>query len=92
MEYYRWALRSQFRAEGPRFASAVARPASVPVLQIHGADDPCLLPRTAAASAPWAGPRHRTHLLPGTGHFPHQEHPETVTDLLADFLAVPGPS
>jgi pimeloyl-ACP methyl ester carboxylesterase len=86
MEYYRWALRSQFRAEGPRFAAAVARTPTVPVLQVHGAVDPCLLVRTAGASQRWAGPDHRLHVLPATGHFPHQERPAETTALLAGFL------
>ena len=86
MEYYRWALRSQLRAEGPRFAAAVARPPTIPVLQVHGALDPVLLVRTAAASQRWAGPDHRLHVLAGTGHFPHEERPAATTDLLARFL------
>lgn len=89
MEYYRWAFRSQFRGDGRRFAAAVARPAEVAVLQIHGADDPCLLVRTAVASARWAGPDHRLQVLPDTGHFPHQERPEVTNGLLARFLAPP---
>ena len=87
MEYYRWAVRSQLRAEGRRFAVAVARHAEVPVLGLHGADDPWLLPRTAAASTPWAGERHTLEVLPGTGHFPHEERPALVTARIADFLA-----
>jgi pimeloyl-ACP methyl ester carboxylesterase len=86
MEYYRWAVRSQLRAEGRRFAVAVARHAEVPVLGLHGADDPWLLPRTAAASTPWAGDRHTLEVLPGTGHFPHEERPTVVTARIADFL------
>src|SRR5690349_6797661 len=39
-EYYRWAVRSQLRAEGRRFAAAVARPTEVPVLAVHGEVDP----------------------------------------------------
>ena len=87
MEYYRWAARSQLRAEGRRFAAAVARQPTVPVLQLHGALDPCLLVRTAERSTPWAGPLHRLHVLPGVGHFPHQESPAATTELLAKFLA-----
>ncbi|WP_300012279.1 alpha/beta hydrolase [Pseudonocardia sp.] len=87
MEYYRWALRSQFRGDGRRFAAAVARPAAAPVLQIHGALDPCLLSRTAAGSGRWAGGSFRHEELTGVGHFPHQERPVETTDLLADFLA-----
>jgi pimeloyl-ACP methyl ester carboxylesterase len=90
LEYHRWALRSQFRAEGPRFAAAVARLPTVPVLQLHGADDPCVLASTAAASARWAGAEHRMHLLPATGHFPHEERPAETTELLADLLARAG--
>jgi pimeloyl-ACP methyl ester carboxylesterase len=86
MEYYRWAVRSQLRAEGRRFAAAVARPAEAPVLGLHGADDPWLLARTAAASAPWAGERHAVEVLAGLGHFPHEEGPDTVTGRIADFL------
>ena len=86
MEYYRWAVRSQLRAEGRRFAVAVARPAEAPVLALHGADDPWLLARTAAASAPWAGERHTVEVLTGVGHFPHEERPTAVTARIADFL------
>jgi pimeloyl-ACP methyl ester carboxylesterase len=86
MEYYRWAVRSQVRAEGRRFAAAVSRIPEVPVLQVHGADDPYLLERTAVASARWGGPHLRTEVLPGTGHFPHQERPAETTALLLDFL------
>jgi len=86
MEYYRWAVRSQLRAEGRRFAAAVARPAEAPVLGLHGADDPWLFPRTAAASARWAGERHAVDVLAGVGHFPHEERPAAVTARIADFL------
>ncbi len=86
MEYYRWAVRSQLRAEGRRFAAAVARPAEVPVLGLHGADDRWLFPRTAAASTPWAGESHVLDVLPGVGHFPHEERPAAMTARIADFL------
>jgi pimeloyl-ACP methyl ester carboxylesterase len=86
MEYYRWAVRAQLRAEGRRFAAAVARPAGVPVLQIHGTDDPWAFAGTAEASARWAGDQQHTQLLGETGHFPHEERPDRVTRLLASFL------
>jgi pimeloyl-ACP methyl ester carboxylesterase len=86
LEYYRWAARSQVRAEGRRFAAAVRRSPAVPVLQVHGADDPYLLPSTAAASRRWGGPHLRTEVLADTGHFPHEERPEATTALLRDFL------
>ncbi|WP_214367428.1 alpha/beta fold hydrolase [Pseudonocardia sp. H11422] len=87
MEYYRWALRSQLRAEGRRFAAAVARPTGMPVLQVHGAADPCLLERTARTSVRWTGAGLDHRVLPGIGHFPHQERPTETTALIREFLA-----
>jgi pimeloyl-ACP methyl ester carboxylesterase len=86
LEYYRWAVRSQVRAEGRRFAAAVERRPSVPVLQVHGADDPYLLTSTASTSQRWGGPHLRTEVLAATGHFPHAERPSATTSLLLDFL------
>jgi pimeloyl-ACP methyl ester carboxylesterase len=86
LEYYRWAVRSQVRAEGRRFAAAVDRRPTVPVLQVHGADDPYLRADTAAASQRWGGPHLRCALLPETGHFPHAEQPAATASLLLDFL------
>ncbi len=85
LEYYRWALRSQARADGRRFVTELSRPLALPVLQVHGELDPCLLERTARASASWASSR-RYHVLPTCGHFPHQEAPRATTRLIADFL------
>ena len=87
MEYYRWAARSQLRVEGRRFAAAVARTPTVPVLQLHGELDPCLLVRTAVAAQRWAGPEQRLHVMPAVGHFPHEERPAETTDLLVEALA-----
>jgi len=93
MEYFRWAARSQLRAEGRRFAAAVARPVEVPVLQVCGAVDPWRLAAAGpwrladpSAAAPWVGPTQRIELVPDVGHFPHEEQPGPLTELLADFL------
>jgi pimeloyl-ACP methyl ester carboxylesterase len=87
LEYYRWALRSQLRAEGSRFAAAVDRPVDVPLLQIHGVADPYVLPSTALASQRWVGAHARFELLDEVGHFPHHESPSGTTDLITRFLA-----
>ncbi len=86
LEYYRWAFRSQFRGDGRRFAEAVSARVTMPVLQVHGDTDPCVLPDTARDSAPWRGPASRLEWLPGVGHFPHLEAPERATKLLTEFL------
>lgn len=86
LEYYRWVGRSQFRFDGRRLSRAVDRTARVPVLQVHGADDPYVLERTARRSVHWAGDGYRYEVLPGIGHFVQQEAPERTTALLTEFL------
>lgn len=86
LEYYRWAMRSQLRSDGRRFAEAVDRRARVPVLRLHGDRDPYVLAATVQASESWCGPHSRCRTLPGIGHFPHQEAPDTVSTALLDFL------
>jgi pimeloyl-ACP methyl ester carboxylesterase len=84
LEYYRWALRSQLRADGRRFASELSRTIEAPVLQLQGALDPCLLELTARRSQRWA--RSYTYrVLDGCGHFPHQEAPDASTSMIAEF-------
>lgn len=87
LEYFRWALRSQLRGDGRRFAEELDRRLTVPSLQLHGAVDPYLLESTAQASREWLAPRPVHHSLADVGHFPHHEAPETVNELLLDFLA-----
>ncbi|MGH3766218.1 MAG: alpha/beta fold hydrolase [Pseudonocardiaceae bacterium] len=86
LEYYRWVGRSQFRFDGRRLSRAVDRAIRVPVLQVHGADDPYVLEGTARGSVRWAGDGYRYEVLPGIGHFVQQEAPEHTTALLTEFL------
>ncbi|GLY68631.1 alpha/beta fold hydrolase [Amycolatopsis taiwanensis] len=87
LEYYRWAFRAQFRGEGRRFRAAVRDRVTAPVLQLHGDADPCVLPETARASAPWQGAGSRFESFAGVGHFPHLEDPERTSKSLLAFLA-----
>lgn len=91
MEYYRWSVRSLLRRDGRRFADAVRDPVSVPVLQIHGARDPWVLPETAAASRRWAGERARYEIVASAGHFLPEEAPDRVGALLLDWLGTLPP-
>jgi len=86
MEYYRWAVRSLWRRDGRRFAATVHEPVCVPVLQLHGTDDPWITPATAAQSARWVRGRLRFELVPGAGHFLPEEAPDRVTETLLDWL------
>ncbi|HEX6403622.1 MAG TPA: alpha/beta hydrolase [Pseudonocardiaceae bacterium] len=90
LEYYRWVGRSQFRFDGRRLSRAVDRAILVPVLQVHGIEDPYVLERTARRSACWAGDGYRYEVLPGIGHFVQQEAPERATALLTEFLKPTG--
>ncbi|APU12346.1 MULTISPECIES: alpha/beta fold hydrolase [Actinoalloteichus] len=86
LEYYRWAVRSQLRGEGGRFAEAVDRRLPVPVLRVQGRLDPWMRASTSAASTAWTGPNSIYRELPEVGHFPHQEAPHATNRLLIKFL------
>jgi pimeloyl-ACP methyl ester carboxylesterase len=90
MEYFRWAFRSPPRPDGRRFAAAVRRPVTVPLLHLHGELDPFVLSSTAAASNRWAGQRLTYEVLPGAGHFLPEEAPKRVTEALLGWLAALG--
>jgi pimeloyl-ACP methyl ester carboxylesterase len=86
-EYYRWVVRSQLRPDGWRFAASMRTPITVPVLQLHGAHDPVVLPRTALEPVEAVRGRFERHLVPGAGHFLPEEAPDVVTAHLLDWLA-----
>jgi pimeloyl-ACP methyl ester carboxylesterase len=90
-EYYRWVVRSQLRPDGWRFAASMRTPITVPVLQLHGAHDPVVLPRTALEPVEAVTGRFERHLVPDAGHFLPEEAPDVVTAHLLDWLGgLPG--
>jgi pimeloyl-ACP methyl ester carboxylesterase len=86
LEYHRWALRSVPRPDGIRFAHRMRTPITVPVLQVHGALDPTVLPRSAAGSGRYVTAPYTWCLLDGVGHFPHEEAPAAFDKQLLDWL------
>jgi pimeloyl-ACP methyl ester carboxylesterase len=82
LEYYRWAFRSRLRPSGLRYGKLLAAGVQVPVLQVHGDLDGCLRLETARGSEAFAHAGYRLEVLEGVGHFPHQEVPGRVSDLL----------
>lgn len=86
LEYYRWAVRSLLRPDGRAFAEAVERPITVPVLQLHGALDRCILAGTAAGSDRWVEGEFRDVVFEGAGHFVPEERADDVTAALVDWL------
>jgi pimeloyl-ACP methyl ester carboxylesterase len=88
LEAYRWAFRSVLRLHGYRFVKLLQQPITTPTLQLHGADDPAVLPRTAQGSSRYVVARYEWRLLEGVGHFPHVESPETVTGAILEWLKI----
>jgi pimeloyl-ACP methyl ester carboxylesterase len=78
LEAYRWAFRSVLRLRGYRFVRLLQQPLVTPTLQLHGALDSAILPRTAQGSSRYVIAPYEWHLLDEAGHFPHVETPDKV--------------
>ncbi|RKR89767.1 pimeloyl-ACP methyl ester carboxylesterase [Micromonospora pisi] len=78
LEGYRWAFRSVLRLQGYRFVKLMQNPLVTPTLQLHGAEDRGVLPRTAQGSGRYVTAPYEWRLLDGVGHFPHLETPDLV--------------
>lgn len=91
LESYRWAVRSLPRTDGLRYARRMASPVTVPTLQVHGAQDRCVLPSSAQGSGRYVEAPYRWELVPDAGHFVPEESPDSFTKLLLDWLADPEP-
>jgi pimeloyl-ACP methyl ester carboxylesterase len=91
VEFHRWAVRSIPRRDGRRFQTAVAVPVAVPVLQVHGAVDPAVLPSSVDGSEAYVAAAYTRVDLPGVGHFPQEEDPGALDAVLLPWLAaLPG--
>jgi pimeloyl-ACP methyl ester carboxylesterase len=78
LEGYRWSFRSVLRLRGYRFVRLMQQPIVTPTLQLHGALDTAILPRTAQGSGRYVIAPYEWHLLDGAGHFPPVETPDLV--------------
>jgi len=91
MEYHRWAWRSYVRADGRRFNTLMAaEPIRQPVLHIHGAQDPTVLPATTTGSEHHVTGPYQLAAVEDCGHFPHEERPDVVLPLLLEWLGRHG--
>ncbi|MGQ0468213.1 MAG: alpha/beta fold hydrolase [Sporichthyaceae bacterium] len=86
LEYHRWAIRSLVRPDGARFARTMRAPIARPVLHLHGSRDAAILPSTAAGSGQYVAGPYTWSLVPGAGHFPQEEQPDTVNTMLQAWL------
>jgi pimeloyl-ACP methyl ester carboxylesterase len=84
---HRWG-----HAEGdPRYDALEHRlasvpPVAVPTLVLHGDADACNDPLTSAHKERFFTSRYERQLLPGVGHFPQREAPDTVADEVIAWL------
>jgi pimeloyl-ACP methyl ester carboxylesterase len=92
VEFHRWALRSIPRRDGRRFTAAIREPVTVPVLQLHGREDPAILPSTVDGSEAYVTAAYRREDL-DCGHFPQEERGDEVSEALLGWLAtLPAPT
>jgi len=80
--YYRAIVRpfSQFRERVERLAVPIA----TPLLQLHGADDGCILPPTGDDSRRFT--QREFEVLPGCGHFLHLEKPAAIAERIIRWM------
>jgi pimeloyl-ACP methyl ester carboxylesterase len=86
LEYQRSFFRNHFRGMGRDFRKALRQPISLPLLSIHGQEDPLVPLAAMAAAEKWVEARHDLISLPGVGHLPHEEDPEVVSTAIIDWL------
>ncbi len=83
LEYYRWTVRSFVRPTGVRFFKRLQQPVHAPTLQLHGALDTSVLPRTALGSGRYVAAAYEWRLVGGVGHFLPEEAPDLTTAEIA---------
>lgn len=83
LEYYRAMARpvADLRARIARARTPIA----TPLLQLHGADDGCVLPPTIDDARRFSGPRVQ-EIVPGVGHFLQLEQPALIASKASAWL------
>ena len=83
IEYYRAMRRTRPRETLRLFA----KPIATPLLQLHGADDGCILPPRRPDDDARRFVTRKLEILDGAGHFLHLEQPVAVAARIIDWLA-----
>jgi pimeloyl-ACP methyl ester carboxylesterase len=83
LAYYRALVRplAGFRARARRLGS----PLATPILQLHGADDGCVLPPDTSDARRFT--RRELAVIPNTGHFLHLESPGPIAERILSWLS-----
>ena len=82
----RWVLRPSWSGPRRRFMAECRVRATVPVLHMQGQMDR-LIKGSAVPEPKLGGPDYQLKNLTGVGHFPPEEAPEEVNQMLLDWLA-----
>ena len=85
-EHYRWLGRSLVRPDGPLFMRRIRHPITVPVLQLQGTEDGCVLAEATSGSGAYVPGDYRQQRIEGAGHFLTEEAPEQVNSALVAWL------
>jgi pimeloyl-ACP methyl ester carboxylesterase len=83
LEYYRAMVRPLAAAAAR--TRRLARPIATPLLQLHGADDGCILPPSDADRRLFV--ERVLEVIPGAGHFVHLEQPAALAARVTAWLA-----
>jgi len=86
VEYHRWLFRSRARTDGRRFNAQMARGVAGPVLQVLGELDPSVQLGAKDESRSRVTGSYSVVVIPGVGHFPHEEDPASFNAVLLDWL------
>jgi pimeloyl-ACP methyl ester carboxylesterase len=86
--YYRSTLGPAFNmpVDPKGIAAAMSAPINVPALMIHGRDDGCIGAELLEGMEKLFPQGLRKEVVPGAGHFVHQEKPELVNKVVLKFL------
>jgi len=87
--YYRAALGPTLARPSPNAQPAPAQmptPINVPAMMIHGRDDQCIGAELLDGMEAFFLKGLRKEIIPGAGHFVHQERPDVVNKLVLEFL------
>ena len=86
-ESYRWLAQAPLHPHGRRMRRLLCQTVDIPVLQVHGVEDPLCTPETARGSAQFVSGGFTHHEIAGAGHFAQEESPAQVSEHVRTWLA-----
>ncbi|MEN3122153.1 alpha/beta hydrolase [Janibacter sp. LM] len=91
-EYHRWFYRCRLTPQGVRYLQRVKARIEVPVLHLHGSEDPTSLTTMAAECERHVSGPLTVRTMAGAGAFVPEEAPTETTSALIEWLAIAHPT